>query len=200
VQAEPPPPEPEPEPELDAVARLVYEQGYLKRLPRAGWLVAGVPDPESVADHSFRTGLLAGLPAAMEGADPARATLLALWHDTQETRTGDTPYVARAYVTTTAPAEVTGAQTAAMPEALRSLVRAVVAEYEAGRTVEALVARDADKLDCLAQALEYRAQGNADTQDWVDSSLAALRTAAGRRLAETLLRQPPRAWWERERG
>jgi len=190
------PPSPEPEPELDAVARLVYEQGYLKRLPRAGWLVAGVPQPESVADHSFPAGML----AAMEGADPARATLLALWHDTQETRTGDTPYVARAYVATTAPAEVTGAQTAGMPEALRSLVRAVVAEYEAGGTVEALVARDADKLDCLAQALEYRAQGNADTQDWVDTSLAALRTAAGRRLAEALLRQPPRAWWERERG
>jgi len=178
VRADPP----SPEPELDAVARLVYEQGYLKRLPRAGWLVAGVPHPESVADHSFRAGPLA------------------LWHDTQETRTGDTPYVARAHWATTAPAEVTGAQTAAMPEALRSLVRAVVAEYEADRTVEALVARDADKLDRLAQALEYRAQGNADTQDWVDTSLAALRTAAGRRLAEALLRQPPRAWWERERG
>jgi putative hydrolase of HD superfamily len=194
------PPSPEREPELDAVARLVYEQGYLKRLPRAGWLVAGVAHPESVADHSFRAGLLAGLLAAMEGADPARATLLALWHDTQETRTGDTPYVARADVATTAPAEVTGAQTAAMPEAPGSLVRAAVAEYEAGRTAEALVARDADKLDCLAQALEYRAQGSADTQDWVDTSLAALRTAAGRRLAEALLRQPPRAWWEHERG
>ena len=102
-------------------------------------------------------------------------------------------------MTTTPPEEVTAAQTAAMPEALRSLVRGAVAEYEAGRTPEAMAARDADKLDCLAQALEYRAQGNADLQDWVDTSLAALGTGAGRRLAEALLRRPPRSWWEHER-
>ena len=188
------------EPDLDAVARLVYEQGYLKRLPRTGWLVAGVPSPESVAGHSFRAALLAGLLAAMEGADPARATLLAVWHDTQETRTGDTPYVARGYVTTAPPGEVTATQTAGLPEAPRSLALGAVAEYEAGETPEAMAARDADKLDCLAQALEYRAQGNGDLQDWVDTSVAALRTGAGKRLAEALLRQPPRSWWERERG
>ena len=185
---------------FDAVAALVFEQGYLKRLPRAGWLVAGVPEPESVAAHSFRAAVLAGLLAALSGADPARASLLATWHDSQETRTGDVPYVARAHVATAPPAAVSQAQTAGLPEPARAFVLAAVAEYEAAATPEALAARDADKLDCLAQALEYRAQGNADTQDWIDTSLAGLGTEAGRRLAAALMAQPPRAWWERARG
>jgi putative hydrolase of HD superfamily len=161
---------------FDAVAALVFEQGYLKRLPRAGRLVAGVAAPES------------------------RASLLATWHDSQETRTGDVPWVARAHVATAPPATVSQAQTAALPEPVRAFVLAAVAEYEAAATPEALAARDADKLDCLAQALEYRAQGNADTQDWIDTSLAGLATEAGRRLAAALMAQPPRTWWERARG
>jgi putative hydrolase of HD superfamily len=187
------------DPGLDAVAALVFELGYLKRLPRAGWLVAGVPAPESVAAHSHRAAVLAGLLAALGGADPARASLLATWHDSQETRTGDVPYVARAQVSTAPPAEVSQAQTAGLPGPARAFVLAAVSEYEQGRTPEALAARDADKLDCLAQALEYRAQGNADLQDWVDTSLAGLATEAGRRLAAALMAQPPRAWWERAR-
>ena len=50
---------------------------------RAGWWHAGVRDPESVAEHTMRVARLAALIAAEERADPARASFLALWHDTQ---------------------------------------------------------------------------------------------------------------------
>jgi putative hydrolase of HD superfamily len=50
-----------------------------------------VRDPESVAEHTMRVAQLAAIIAAQEGADPARASLLALWHDMQETRTGICP-------------------------------------------------------------------------------------------------------------
>ena len=53
---------------------------------------AGVRDPESVAEHSLRVAQLASLIAAIEGAEPGRAALLAVWHDSQETRTGDIPH------------------------------------------------------------------------------------------------------------
>jgi len=189
-----------PPPDLDAIARFVYEQGYLKRLPRAGWIVAGVGAPESVAAHSHRAGVIAGLLAAMEGADPARATLLAVWHDTQETRTGDVPYIGRSYVSTRPPAEVTADQTAEMPEPARSVFRDAVAEFEAGETVAAIVAKDADRLDCLAQAVEYRAEGNAEVEAWIESSLAGLRTDGAKALAEALLRQTPGSWWRHALG
>jgi putative hydrolase of HD superfamily len=46
-----------------------YEIGLLKRYPRTGWSLAGVPDAESVAEHSFRASVVASVLAALEGAD-----------------------------------------------------------------------------------------------------------------------------------
>jgi HD domain len=81
------------------ITGFLYEMGLLKRYPRTGWSLAGVPVAESVAEHSFRTSVIASVIAAMEGADPQHAAFLALWHDTQETRTTDLPYLAKRYVT-----------------------------------------------------------------------------------------------------
>jgi 5'-deoxynucleotidase YfbR-like HD superfamily hydrolase len=57
---------------------FLYEIGLLKRYPRTGWSLAGVPEPESVAGHSFRASVVASVLAALEGADPQRAAFLAL--------------------------------------------------------------------------------------------------------------------------
>jgi putative hydrolase of HD superfamily len=154
-----------------------YEIGLLKRYPRTGWSLAGVPDAESVAEHSFRASVVASVLAALEGADPQRAAFLALWHDTQETRTTDLPHLARRYVTVVANETVTGDQVRPLPEPAASMIRGAVAEYEAGQTPEARCARDADKLECLLQAREYADQGHQNLQPWIDSSLASLRTA-----------------------
>nr|WP_269785889.1 HD domain-containing protein [Streptomyces antimycoticus] len=40
---------------------------------RTGWWMAGVRDPESVAEHAWRTPLIASVIAQLEGADPTRA-------------------------------------------------------------------------------------------------------------------------------
>nr|WP_246127668.1 HD domain-containing protein [Amycolatopsis rhizosphaerae] len=47
-------------------------------------------------------------------------------------------------------------------------VRAAVNEYEAAETVEARCARDADKLEMLLQAVEYREIGVHSVQGWID--------------------------------
>ncbi|GAB2802903.1 hypothetical protein GCM10027091_38600 [Streptomyces daliensis] len=67
-------------------AGFLLEMGMLKRAKRSGWWIAGVKDTETIAEHSFRVGLIGSVLAMMEGADPARSALLGLWHDTQETR------------------------------------------------------------------------------------------------------------------
>lgn len=135
--------------DAEALATFGYELGLLKRIRRSGWWHAGVRDPESVAEHTMRTAQLAGLMAAEEGADPARAAFLALWHDTQETRTGDLPQTAGDYLTKPEPRQITADQTENLPERSREVIRAAVDEYEARQTLEALCAKDADKLDML---------------------------------------------------
>src|ERR1017187_3329393 len=140
---------------LTGVATFLFEMGHLKHLPRSGWLFLGIPQPESVAEHSFRVAVVGITLAAMEGADVGRTVALCLLHDAHETRIGDVPSVGRAYVTTAIPEAVTARQTSAMPDAVAKVVQDLVAEYEAADTPESRLAHDADKIETLMQAIEY---------------------------------------------
>ena len=181
--------------DFEAVASFAFEMGVLKRMRRTGWWHAGVRDPESVAEHSFRVAQLAAMIASVENADPSRASFLALWHDTQETRIGDIPHTAKPYLASSPSNEaVTADQTARLPEGMRKSVQEAVQEYEAQETAESHCAKDADKLECLVQALEYRANGHTTVQGWIDTSYKALRTEAAQRIADAALTTSPLAW------
>lgn len=177
---------------------FLYEMGLLKRYKRTGWVVAGVAGPESIADHSHRTAIVAAVVAELEGADPERAAFLALFHDTQETRLTDIPYIGKRYLKASPNSEVTSDQVTGMPKGLAALIGRAEAEYEARESTEALCAKDADKLECLLQAVEYREQGT-DTQAWIDTSLSALKTEAAQRLAKLALERSPLAWMHEAR-
>lgn len=185
--------------DMRGVARFAYEAGQLKRLPRAGWLIAGIGSPESVAEHSFRVGVLAYIIAVLEGADPDRAAALGLFHDLPETRIGDVPSVGRPYVTTPPAQAVAADQVAGLPEDLAQHISALIDEHEGAKTphgtAEARCSRDADKLDCLLQAREYEVQGNQQMQPWIASMVAAVSTETGKRLAASALEVAPGAWW-----
>lgn len=179
---------------LAGVATFLFEMGHLKQLPRSGWLLLGIPQPETVAEHSFRVGVVGITLAALEGADVGRTAALCLMHDSHETRIGDVPSVGRAYITTAVPEAVSAHQTSAMPDTAAKVIQDLVAEYEAAETPESRVAHDADKIETLIQAVEYQAQGH-DTAAWQESSLAALRTDSGRQLAQAIGSTDSHSWW-----
>jgi len=179
------------------LAAFGYELGMLKRIRRAGWWHAGVRDPESVAEHSLRVAPLAAIIAAEEGADPARASFLALWHDSQETRTGDLPHTISGYLTKPEPRQITADQTEQLPSRSRELIRGAVDEYETRQTAEALCAKDADKLEMLLQAVEYRDIGVQRVDGWIDSARRGLKTRTGQRIAEAAVNLSPLAWRDR---
>jgi putative hydrolases of HD superfamily len=176
------------------ITAFLYEIGQLKRYPRTGWHTAGVARPESIADHSFRASVIAAVIATLEGADPQRAAFLALWHDSQETRTTDLSHLTKKYVLPIPNESVTSAQVSRLPEPLAGVIIAAVAEYEARQTPEARCARDADKLELLLQAREYTDQGHPGLRPFLDSALSGLRTSAARELAAEALRQGYLDW------
>jgi len=181
--------------ELDEAVKFAFEWGQLKLLPRTGWLRAGIEHPESVAEHSLRTAMLAWMLAGLEGADPERAATLALFHDSQETRTTDLDHVGRNYLHATSNEQITADQSAALPRPLAALLRGLVAEYEGRASLEADCARDADKLEMLLQALEYRQRGYGSLDPFIQTAVAALRTRSGRRLGSSAIQADPAAWW-----
>lgn len=181
--------------EHDEIVAFAYEAGHLSRSPRSGWLLAGVRDPESVAEHSHRTAVLAYVIAMMEGADPHRACTLAVFHDLPETRTTDLHSVAKRNVSAADPAQVVKDQTAGLPSVLGDAICAVIAEVQELSTAESVCAKDADKLDCLLRAREYQTQGYTQLAPWVDSMTAAMRTPTGHALARRAQEVPPSTWW-----
>ncbi|MFC5800870.1 HD domain-containing protein [Streptomyces formicae] len=175
-------------------AGFLLEMGMLKRAKRSGWWIAGVKDPETIAEHSFRTGVIGSVLAMMEGADPAKVALLCLFHDTQETRVSDIPHIGRRYLDAASNEKVTADQLADAHPAVRTGVQRVVDEYENGDSLEVICAHDADKLECLVQAVEYREQGCSNVQNWIDSSLSKLKTASAQALAEATLSMTSVEW------
>ncbi|MFI6277877.1 HD family hydrolase [Streptomyces sp. NPDC050988] len=168
-------------------AGFLLEMGMLKRAKRSGWWIAGVKDPETIAEHSFRVALIGSVLAMMEGADPARTALLGLWHDTQETRVSDIPHIGQRYLEAASNEKVTADQVSAAHPAVKAGAQRIVEEYENGDSLEVICAHDADKLECLLQAVEYREQGCSNVQPWIDSSLEKLKTPSAQSLAEAAL-------------
>lgn len=180
--------------EIEATVRLIYETGLLKLSKRTGWWLCGVKDPESIAEHSFRTAIIAGLLAAMEGADPARATFLAVWHDTQETRVGDIPHLGRRYLHAASNEQVTSDQTTGLPSVVAEQFRSLIRDYETSDSLEVHCAHDADKLDCLFQAIEYRDSGHRNVGGWIESSRTKLWTKSAERLADAAVAMTSQQW------
>lgn len=180
--------------QVAAVVDYFFEAGTLKRLPRTGWLNAGIKHPETIAEHSYRTGLIGAVLAMMEGADPAKVAFMGVVHDTQETRIGDIAYIGRRYLQAADNRDVTADQTADAPPAVREALTAIVDEIESYETLESIIHRDADKLECLFQAIEYRETGNTNMQQFYDSMLAHLRTPAARRIANEAISGNSQRW------
>jgi 5'-deoxynucleotidase YfbR-like HD superfamily hydrolase len=196
VSSQPAAPEPDHrEHPLSGAADFLHEMGQLKKVRRAGWFFAGVSDPETVAEHTFRAAIVGLALGHLAGADPARTAALCLLHDSAESRIGDIEAVGRAYVATASPEAVNAHQTSAMPEALAQVFQDLVREYEAEDSAESHLAHDADKLEALLQAREYQADGQHDTLEWQESTTAALRTDEARELAAAITATTPRSWW-----
>ena len=141
----------------------------LKRLDRTGWVLRGLaPGAETEAAHSYGVALTAMLLADEVRArgvevDVERVLRIALLHDLAEARTGDMPRTMALYYGAEARK---GAEKAAFADVVRglgeALSRAYAAlheEYEERAGVEACLAKAADIVDLLAQALTFERAG-----------------------------------------
>jgi 5'-deoxynucleotidase YfbR-like HD superfamily hydrolase len=179
------------------IAKFLYEVGQLKRVKRSGWWIAGIKDPESVAEHSFRTAVVAYLLAHLEGVDTGKAVLMALFHDLPETRTNDAHRIVRRYADwRDVDRKAMSEQSKRLPEEAAKEVVSFFEEFEKDDSPEAKLARDADLLECLIQAREYQAIGYHDVADWILNSQAALTTELAKEIAAECLKTSPNEWWQ----
>jgi len=174
------------------------EAGLLKRVKRSGWWMIGIPEEESVADHSFRCAVIGYALAKMEGADAYKVLLMTLFGDIHEARINDMHKVAHRYL------DVKSAEKKAFAEQIGNLegemhreLKEAVHENEKQQTLESQVARDADILECLIQAKEYHDLGYPNARKFFQKAPEHLRTKSAHALWEKAQVWDSNAWWEK---
>lgn len=144
----------------DTLLDLFLELQILDKIPRSGYTLRGVADPESVTEHSWHVLFLVWtLGAQIEGLDVSRAVEIALVHDLAELRIGDLPRTANRYFPEGAKKT---AERAAMEEVLGPLsgrALGLYEEYQQGVTPEARLVKACDKLQLMLKVAVYERWG-----------------------------------------
>lgn len=177
---------------MEALVNFLFEVGMLKKTPRTGYQFLG-SGQESVAEHSFRTTIIGYILSLREsGADPMKTTLMCLFHDLHEARTGDHNYVNKRYVTIDEESAVRDlAKRLSFGESIIALTR----EFNACRSLEARIARDADQIDLILELKGQLDLGNKYADEWLSYAVKRLQTKSARDLARNILDTDSTDWW-----
>lgn len=184
-------------PILNAI-NLFAEAGLLKKVKRSGWWVAGIKDPESVAEHCFRCAVMGYYMAHLEGADPFKVVLMTLFNDIHESRINDLHKMGHYYINfKEAEKKVFKDQIRNLDLKIKKELEGLRRQYDGQMTKESIVARDADILECLLQAKEYYDSGFLKTKKFFQKSPGYLKTKTAKKLWAQIKRWDSTSWWEK---
>ena len=182
--------------ELKKITNFLFELGTLKHVKRSGWWLINVKDPENVAEHSFRSGVIGYTLAKLENVDIIKVTLMCLFNDLHEARLNDLHKVGQRYI------DFRKAETAAHKEQTDNLgevgkeIFSLHKEFKEQKTKESIVARDADLLENAFQAKEYIEIGYKDAQNWIDNIRTVLKTESAKKLLKEIEKTSSNDWWK----
>ncbi|KAI4344342.1 hypothetical protein L6164_011578 [Bauhinia variegata] len=155
----------------------------LKTTKRAGWIRKEVKDPESIADHMYRMGLMALIAQDIPGVDRDKCVKMAIVHDIAEAIVGDI---------TPADGVLKEEKSRREQEALDHMCKVLGGgsrakeiadlwmEYEANSSPEAKFVKDLDKVEMILQALEYEDEQGKDLDEFFQSTAGKFQTETGK--------------------
>lgn len=161
-----------------------FALGELKRIQRSGWKSIGIKLCESIADHSFRTALIAYYLAKKEGLSEEKAreaVILALLHDIHESRISDLTRMNKNYLSV----DYKKAREDSLSETFKI--------FENIRDEKIInIVKDADLLEMFFQAKEYYDEGNNYAKEWLKKD--KLKSKSAKYLFEKMVKRNSRAW------
>ncbi len=185
--------------ELKKIANFFFELMQLKRTPRSGVTSMGIENPDSVAEHVLAAAQIAFILGKMEKANAERAVLIALFHDNEETRTDDIHTLNRYYLGSSKEQAAEKAfyeQIEKLP--FKNELGKIYQEFQEKNTPEAIIARDADKLEAIVQMKCYIDKGIVDIKTakmWINYDARNLKTDSAKKLFEVIKETNMNEWW-----
>lgn len=162
----------------------------LKTTKRAGWVRRDVKEPESIADHMYRMGLMALIASDIPGVDRDKCIKMAIVHDIAEAIVGDiTP------VDGVSKTEKSRREREALDHMCKLLgggssakeIGELWTEYEENSSPEAKVVKDFDKVEMILQALEYESEQGKDLDEFFQSTAGKFQTEIGKAWASEIV-------------
>ncbi|PIE61945.1 MAG: metal-dependent phosphohydrolase [Desulfobacterales bacterium] len=177
---------------MTKLADLLFEVRMLKDLERSGYAFLGA-GRETIAEHSFTTAFICfAMGRMVPDIDREKLISMALVHDIPEARTNDLNYVHKKYNTVD--------ESKAVSHLTRSIsfgrdIQDLINEFNAAKTLEAKLARDADQLSFILELKKLKDTGAVSPDAWLPYVTARLKTDVGRQLAREILDTPWDEWW-----
>ena len=169
------------------MVEFVKEVRKLKDVKRTGWILSGIQNPESVADHSFAVTVLSYVFAKRLGLDENKTVKLALIHDLCEIHSGDIPPNAGIPEDEKRRREDEGLEkiVSLLDRETKNEITSLWKELREGRTEEAKLVKDIDKLDMCVQALAYSEKYD-NLERFVEDAKRSVRSPEIRKILEQL--------------
>lgn len=168
---------------MKELLNFLIEVGKLKRMPRRGWIINQIKNPESIAEHIFRAVIMSWVLGGQKGRlNIERLLKIALVHDLCEIYAGDiTPYDSilprskkklkelmktwprfsnkekqrKVLEKYKIERKCLGKLISKLPSKLKKEILHLWLDYERGLTPEGRFFRQADRLENFLQAYEY---------------------------------------------
>lgn len=133
----------------------------LKNIPRKGWKEKlGLSNPESVADHSYTTAVIAMIFSDLNGLDTKKIITMSLLHDLAESITGDLMQEEISKKDKTDLENQTISEIfKKLPKNLEADYTKIWDEYQKAKSKEAQMVHQVDRLEMALQARKYGLEG-----------------------------------------
>jgi putative hydrolase of HD superfamily len=149
---------------------MLLEVQQLDRVARLGFSLRGVPDPESVTEHSWHLAFLVwSLAPQVPKLDTARALEMAIIHDLAELRLGDLPLTASHYLPPGAKNEAEHKALSDLAAPLGDRASGILGEYHQGVSLEARMVKACDKLQMMLKVTAYERTGSRGLSEFWDN-------------------------------
>ena len=164
--------------------------GGLKGVVRTGWTRYPINNPESVADHSFRTAIMAMTLAPYFDIDVNKVIKMALIHDIAESTTGDIVTDAGSYDLYSLKKKEEDEITAG--EKIFDIINGIeykniLVEFVEQESYEAKFVAQLDKLEMAMQAKEYEIRDSVDLSDFFVSAKRKISDEQLKSILDTII-------------
>jgi len=138
----------------------------LKKIHRQGWIdKLSMPNPESVADHSYSMAIMGMIVSDLENYNSEKIIKMILLHDLAESKIGDyTPgqidLEKKNEIENTAFLKILED----LPNSLQSQYQNFWKEYQENSSPESKIVHQLDKLEMVLQAKTYQGEGHSKEQ------------------------------------